>query len=169
MEKFASLDIESEILNQKPRPAFGYVIMENNVKLNEKYYTEIKSDSCCILYYVKGIINFKKNDKIIKANPGKLIDSSKEDIGFYESTVEKEDAKFFCLDKRMNKDFFPTIKKYELKIGNKTTIKNNSKFYFCYGKLEIDGQEIIAPRQLHFKNGDKEIKAITDIYGLFFL
>ena len=159
-----------DILIQKPHAAFGYVIYLNDVVPKKEYETVVDETSTTTLYYFDGSLTFKDketNEICLVATPGLLIESIKQRHGKY-YTYSENGCKFFCLDKKVNNNFFPKLKPVNLNKSENYFFEKGTKFYFCFGSLITEDNKILVPGQIYFKNNNEKVLANENSYGLIF-
>lgn len=149
---------------QKPRAAFGYVLMENTYEDGEVWKVLIGSDMKCTTFWVQGQF---KNTTIPDFLPGQFLRPFEYIPGVFEHTSVGE-SKVFCFDQRLNNQRYVDLVPFILSAGERRVLPKDTKLFFCAGKLVVNDQTIDKPTQISVRSKDTVVIATTDCYGLFF-
>lgn len=159
------------MLNQKFRPAFGYIIAQNTVDSFSSYTTVIDSTSASILFYTSGYLDFFKEngEKYIRTTAGTMEVSSNHPVGSYLTISGPEGCSFFCLDPKANKGSIPSVEYKKIDAGISVEVETNSKIYLCQGTIKIDEDTVEGPKQIYIRSEKKVIQTVSDCHFIVFL
>lgn len=158
------------MLNQKFRPAFGYIIAQNTVEPFSSYTTVIDNTSESVLFYTDGYLDFFKDDVILYTTRAGMMEvSSSHPRGSYVTVAGPNGCSFFCLDPKANKGSIPDTEFKKVVSGLNVEVNAGTKLYLCSGQIKIDEDIIDGPKQLYIRSDKKIIQTLTDCYFILFL
>jgi hypothetical protein len=179
-------------MEQKPYPAFGYVIVRNKVKAGEIFNDEMLKDSIFTVenaspnltgsisgsegHYVwtllsgvhsytnleTGDVEFHYKGWCNLVNPMQT--------GIFKFSIV-EDGEYICFSPRANKDrspVMPELEHFEMNDGESKEIKQGTKLYLLDGSLQIGEITMPPMRQIRFKTSDQNVTAIGNCLGYIF-
>lgn len=158
------------MLNQKFRPAFGYIIAQNTVEPFSSYTTIVDENSASVLFYTSGYLDFSKDGvtKYTTLIAGMMELSSNHSHGSYVTTAGPDGCSFFCLDPKANKGFIPDLEFKKINANISFEALENMKIYLCQGQLKIDEDILDGPKQIYVRSPQKIINTLTDCYIILF-
>lgn len=157
------------MLNQKFRPAFGYIIAQNTVEPFSSYTTVIDNTSASVLFYTKGYLEFFKGDSLKYTTfAGMMEVASNHPEDSYITVAGPDGCSFFCLDPKANKGFVPDVEFKKINANTSVEALENMKIYLCQGQIKIDEDIIDGPKQIYVRSDKKVINTLTDCYIILF-
>jgi hypothetical protein len=179
-------------MENKPYPAFGYVIVLTKLKAGEVITDELLnqnvisiqnpspdrngsingSNGMWIWTMIKGVhkyTNLTTNEVSIHQHGFSNLETPMTEGVFKLEVIE--DSEFACFSPVDNKDRSPTIPDLEffrLEVGRSCELKQNTKLYLIDGELIIAGNKIGSMRQIKFFSGDQVVTANKNSLGYIF-
>ena len=179
-------------MEQKPYPAFGYVIVRNKVKAGEIFNDEMLKDSVFtvenaspdlsgsisgsegnyVWTLISGVHTYTnlETGEVERHERGWCNLVNKMNTGIFKFSVI-EDGEYICFSPRANKDrtpVMPNLEHFEMKSGESKLIPQDTKLYLLDGSLKIGDIVMPSMRQIRFKTGDQNVTAIGDCLGYIF-
>ncbi len=80
-----------------------------------------------------------------------------------------EDTKMMCIPPQLrNGVLLDGIDSWQLSAGESAALTKGTKLFLASGTAQIGNVQIIGPRQISVTSGDKNIAAVSAVYGLTF-
>lgn len=81
-----------------------------------------------------------------------------------------EDTKMMCIPPQLRNGVpLDAISPWQLSAGESTALSKGTKLFLANGTAQIGNIQITGPRQISVTSGDKNITAVTAVYGLTFV
>lgn len=167
-------------MQQKTFPAFGYVVIRNEISAGELISDDLFTNGLVTItvpfstcwFYTKGLVHNVNTEtgEVSVRSPGFCNAVSKETTGVWRADF-LEDSTVFCVPQPQGQKsplIIDQLQPFVLLAGSSTTIAQGIKLLVCQGQLDIGGVAIPEFRQVEFKSGDKMVTAVQDVYGLIF-
>lgn len=119
--------------------------------------------------YTKGrdvLINTVTGETIERV-PGDSLISNPIPYGEWRSTIP-EDFEVICYSPFLNAKSVPLSDRLEpvvMATNSSRVMPHMTQFFLGKGTIEIDGKTFSGPRQVLLKTGDKQVTAVTQVYG----
>ncbi len=154
--------------------AFGWIIHRKQLSAGESYTVTVDEDmlpseSENITLWTRGLITGKRQDgyePAARAAGRFSLDSGALLAGEFVFTCI-EDAEWFCINYRANRNSLPTVTAFRLATGESTSLPAGTLLLVCTGALNTAGGVINAGEELQ-TTSTASVTATTQVYGLIF-
>lgn len=154
--------------------AFGWIVHRKQLSAGESYTVVVDEDmlpteSENITLWTKGLITGKRQDgyePAARAAGCFSFDFINMSAGTFEFTCI-EDAEWFCINHRANRNSLPAVTAFRLAAGESTALAAGTLLLICTGALNTAGGAINAGEELQ-TTSTATVTATTQVYGLIF-
>jgi hypothetical protein len=170
-------------METKTFPAFGFYVIRNKILAGEVItddvffngLVEIKDGFDYCWLYTKGLVHnvCTATQEVSARAPGFCNAVTKEKPGVWRADF-LQDSVVFCVPPQDNTTnplapkLIDVITPFVLQAGQTVTLPRGTKLSLCQGSISINGTTIPEMKQVEMKNGDRQVTAIEDAYGLIF-